>query len=189
LVAALQGIPAANTLGYHIVKSGYGLWLPGDDRGSWSDAWDEQIGYIEPHTLHDGDPVRKRMAEERMAHPPVHFTFDMIDAVVAALGECIGKSRGGLVVAAMSIEPTHMHLLIPYDGKHDIDNTAKWIADQTTKAVHRQTSYGGPVWCGGKWRSYLFDESHWRNAVDYIRRHNVRRGMAADPYPFITPTV
>jgi hypothetical protein len=25
-----------NTIGYHIVKTGYGLWLPGDERGSWS---------------------------------------------------------------------------------------------------------------------------------------------------------
>ena len=28
-----------NTLGFHYVKSGYGLWLPGDDRGHWSEAW------------------------------------------------------------------------------------------------------------------------------------------------------
>jgi hypothetical protein len=63
-----------NTIGYHFVKSAYGLWLPGDERGSWSDAWDDQIGYCEPHTLHDGDPVRLRMAEERLKHPPVRFT-------------------------------------------------------------------------------------------------------------------
>jgi hypothetical protein len=55
------------TIGYHLVKSAYGLWLPGDDRGSWSDAWDDQIGYYEPHALHDGDPIRLRMAEERLA--------------------------------------------------------------------------------------------------------------------------
>ena len=36
------------TLGYHYVKSAYGLWLPGDVRGSWSEAWDEQIGYLDP---------------------------------------------------------------------------------------------------------------------------------------------
>ena len=53
------------TIGFHIVISGYGLWLPGDERGHWSDAWDEELGFVEPHTLHAGDPVRKRMAEER----------------------------------------------------------------------------------------------------------------------------
>jgi hypothetical protein len=59
------------TLGYHIVISGYGLWLPGDERGHWSEAWDEGLGFIEPHTLHAGDPVRLRMAEERRKHPVV----------------------------------------------------------------------------------------------------------------------
>ena len=48
------------TLGYHIVISGYGLWLPGDERGHWSEAWDAELGFIEPHALHAGDPVRKR---------------------------------------------------------------------------------------------------------------------------------
>jgi len=52
------------TLGYHLVKSGYGLWLPGDDRGHWSSAWDKQIGFIKPHQLNEGDPVRQRMARE-----------------------------------------------------------------------------------------------------------------------------
>jgi hypothetical protein len=68
----------ANTLGYHYVKSCYGLWLPGDDRGSWSEAWDEQIGFVEPHTLHAGDPVRHRMAEERMRYAVVRLS-DMFD--------------------------------------------------------------------------------------------------------------
>ena len=44
----------ANTLGYHYVKSTYGQWLPGDERGHWSTAWDAQIGFIEPHMLHRG---------------------------------------------------------------------------------------------------------------------------------------
>jgi hypothetical protein len=174
-----------NTIGYHVVKSGYGLWLPGDDRGSWSEAWDEQIGYIEPHTLHPGDKVRQRMAEERMKHPPVRLTEAMVNAVVAAIGECVRISRGELTVAAAAVESTHMHLLIPYSGR-DIDNTIKWLADKTTKAVHRRTSHNGPVWGKGKSRCYVFDEGHWNSAVKYIQRHNLRHGRPANPYDFIT---
>jgi hypothetical protein len=174
------------TLGYHWVKSGHGLWLPGDDRGSWSEAWDEQIGFIEPHSLHDGDPVRKRMAEERMKHPPVRLTDVMIDIVAQTIGDCVARSNGGLSVAAMTIEPTHMHLLIPHSGR-DIDVTVKWLADQTTKAIHKHTNHTGPVWCKGKWCSYVFDPQHWINLGVYIRRHNERAGRAADPYPFLVP--
>lgn len=174
----------ANTLGYHFVKSCYGLWLPGDDRGSWSEAWDEQLGFVEPHMLHEGDPVRHRMAEERMKHPPVRLDEEMIDVVATAIGACVAKSGGGLAVVAIAIEPTHMHLLIPYSGR-DINTTAKWIADQTTKAIHRRTNHTGPVWCKGKWCSYVFEERYWHSIVHYIHAHNERAGRAPAPHPFI----
>lgn len=173
---------ARRTIGYHVVKSGYGLWLPGDQRGSWSDAWDDMIGYVQPNTLHEGDSARKRMAQERMQHEPVTLNEIMIDAVIGAIGTCAEKSQWS--IAAASIEPTHTHLLITYCGR-DIHTTAKWIADQTTKAVHRKTQHPGPVWAKGKWCSYVFEESQWRNTVHYIERHNVRRGLDARPYSFV----
>lgn len=174
----------AKTLGYHYVKSTYGQWLPGDPRGHWSTAWDAQIGLIEPHMLHPGDPVRHRMAEERMKHRPVWLSEAMIDAVAAAIAECVEKSQGGLTIVAASIVATHFHLLIPYSGR-DIDKTGKWLADQTTKAVHRHTAHDGPVWCRGRWRTFIFQLSHWKNALDYIERHNVRGGLCRRPYSFI----
>ena len=170
------------TIGYHVVKSGYGLWLPGDERGSWSQAWDAKIGFIEPHTLHVGDPVRQRMAQERMLHPPMHLTDAMIDAVAGALALCVDRSGGGLSIVAVTIEPTHMHLLIPY-SERDIHHSVRWVADQTTKAVHRTTDHLGPIWSKGKWCSYVFDQSHWHNTMQYIQRHD----PAARPFSFITP--
>jgi len=171
------------TLGYHIVKTAYGLWLPGDERGHWSTAWDERIGYVEPHTLHEGDAVRQRMAAERMKHPPVRFDAVMMSAIARAVGACCAASDWRIVAA--SIEPTHMHLLITYTSR-DIDATAKWIADQTTKAVHHDTPHTGPVWAKGKWRAYIEDESYWRHTIDYIERHNERRGVGRRPYDWVT---
>ena len=175
----------SRTLGYHLVKSTYGQWLPGDERGHWSDAWDERIGYVQPHMLHEGDPVRKRMAEERMRRPAVWMSDDMKSAVTEAITQCVTKSAGGLSIKAATIESTHFHLLIPYSGR-DIHATAKWLADQTTKAIHRKTSHQGPVWCKGKWCTFVFDESHWQNAVEYIERHNMRRGLGQWPFSFVT---
>ncbi len=171
------------TLGYHYVKSAYGLWLPGDVRGSWSEAWDEQIGYLDPHTLHQGDDVRVRMARERMKHDPVRLTAPMIDAVVQAVDQCASASPWRIVAAC--IEPTHMHLLIT-SSRLDIKRTVKWLAQQTTKAVHGQTDHDGPVWAEGHWCSFIFDESHWTHTIRYIETHNLRRGRAARPYPFLT---
>jgi REP element-mobilizing transposase RayT len=174
----------ARTIGYHIVWSGYGLWLPGDERGHWSEAWDEQLGYIEPHTLHPGDPVRLRMAEERMAHPPLRLDEAMIAVVGEALGKCAATSDWR--VAAAAIESTHLHLLLTFTER-DIDNTIKWLKDQTTKAIHRETPHVGPVWCKGRWRQLLFDEVYWRKSRKYIERHNERRGLPPQPYTWIAP--
>jgi REP element-mobilizing transposase RayT len=173
----------ARTIGYHLVKSCYGLWLPGDDRGHWSSAWDEEIGYFRPHHLNEGDPVRKRMATELMTRPPTKLTPLMIQAVADAVGDCVAKSEWRIVAAA--IEETHMHLLMTYTTR-DIDNTAKWIAQQTTKGVHKNTPFTGPVWCEGKWLGFVFDESHWDATRQYIERHNVRRGLPVRPWDWIS---
>src|SRR5688572_29653617 len=136
--------PVPQALGYHLVKTTYGMWLPGDTRGHWSTAWDEQIGYYEPHHLHASDSIRERMAIERMKYPPTRLSAQMIDAVASAVEECARDSVWQ--VAAATIESTHMHLLLTY-SKRDIDRTAKWIAQMTTKFVHRATLFRGPVWC------------------------------------------
>jgi len=170
------------TIGYHIVKSGYGLWLPGDDSGSWSAAWDDRVGFYEPHTLHAGDSVRRRMAAERMKHPPVRLTPPMIEAVADAIAACTADSDWN--VAAASIEPTHMHLQLTYTTR-DIDRVCKWLAQRMTKAVHERTDHAGPVWAKGKWCSFIFDDGHWHATRRYIERHNERRGLPAQPYGFI----
>ncbi|MCI0332473.1 MAG: transposase [Planctomycetes bacterium] len=171
------------TIGYHIVKSAHGLWLPGDTRGHWSSAWDEQIGYFDPRHLHAGDPARERMAKERMKHPPTRFSPAMIEAVASAVGECAGSSDWQ--VAAAAIESTHMHLLLTYTER-DVDGTAKWIAQVTTKSVHKTTSSSVPVWCEGKWLEFIYDQSHWENLQRYIERHNLRRGLPLKPWNWIS---
>jgi hypothetical protein len=98
--------------------------------------------------------------------------------VADAIGGCVEKSRGGLAIAAAAIEPTHMHLAIRYPGR-DIDVTAKWLADQTAKAVHRETSHTGPVWCKGRWRAFIFQEEQWQVTLRYLERHNLRHGRPA----------
>jgi REP element-mobilizing transposase RayT len=170
------------TLGYHIVISGYGLWLPGDERGHWSKSWDEELGFIEPHTLHDGDPVRKRLAEERQKHPAVRLNAEMQTMVIDTIARC--RAESDWQIAAASIESTHTHLLMTYSDRN-IDQTIKWLKDQTTKAIHCETPHTGPIWCKGRWRSYIFDPEVWQNTRSYIERHNERRHAGPRPYPFI----
>ena len=177
---------AHRTIGFHIVISGYGLWLPGDERGSWSERWDDEIGFCEPHMLNEGDPVRLRMAAERMKFDPMRLTPEMIAIVGEVLAECQRESDWR--IAAASIESTHTHLLLTYTQR-DIDGVVKWLKQRMTKAIHQRTGFAGPIWAGGKWRSYVFDIAYWRNVLRYIERHNERhnerRGVGPRPYSFL----
>jgi REP element-mobilizing transposase RayT len=171
------------TLGYHIVISGYGLWLPGDERGHWSEAWDEELGFVEPHKLHPGDPVRKRMAEERQKHPAVRLNCDMQHVFIETIARC--EAESDWQIAAASIETTHSHLLLTHTTRN-IDDSIKWLKDQATKAIHRETTHASPVWCKGRWRSYIFEDDVWENTQRYIERHNERRGVGPRPHPFLS---
>jgi REP element-mobilizing transposase RayT len=178
-----RGFVMGKALGYHIVISGYGLWLPGDARGSWSEAWDAHVGFIEPHTLHTSDPVRHQMADERMSHDPVRLTPEMI-AVVANVFDSCQKSSDWKIAAA-SIEATHTHLLLTATHR-DVDKTVKWLKDQTTKQIHHSTSHQGPIWCKGKWLEFIFDKNAWHIVRRYIEQHNERRGEGPRPYNFLS---
>ena len=169
------------TIGYHIVKTAYGMWLPGDQRGSWSTAWDEQIGFMDPHTLQPGDPVRLRMSAERMKHPVVRWSPDMLATMERALAQCMAESDWR--IAAASLEPTHIHLVLTYTAG-DIDQTCKWIADRCTKAIRRDCGHTGPIWAKGKWCGFIYDATTWKNAVQYVQRHNIRRRVGPRPYVF-----
>ena len=96
------GVPRmGRTLGHHRVKSGYGQWLTGDSRGHWSEACDEQIGFVEPHMLHEGDPIRLRMAEERMKYAPVRWTNEINRVLADVIDHCQSNSLWRIVAAAM----------------------------------------------------------------------------------------
>ena len=122
------------------------------------------------------------MAEECQQHPSVKLDLAMQTIVAETIGRC--RFESDWRVAAASIEPTHTHLLLAY-SQRDVDDTVKWLKDQMTKAVHRSTAHVGPVWCKGRWRSYIFDPGAWRNTRKYIERLNERRGVGPRPYTFI----
>lgn len=91
----------------------------------------------------------------------------------------------GMEVRRGSIEPTHIHLLITYSGR-PIESTAKWLSHQMMLAVRQRTNFDGPLWTHGDWQESITDESHWRNLVAYIERHNIRRGLDPRPYKFLS---
>jgi len=122
------------------------------------------------------------MSQERIKHPPVRLGPEMSHVFVNTLQQCVAQSDWS--IAAASVESTHTHLLLTYTERA-IDNTVKWIKDRATKQIHRRTPHQGPVWCKGKWCTFVFDVDAWEHARDYIQQHNIRRGAGPRPYRFV----
>src|SRR5262249_38674001 len=107
-------------LGYHVIFSAYGFWLPNDPRGSWSDfvrAWElRRFGpatKVETRRSVAGkahDRTLRRAAKEALHYPPVTFTGPQARAV--GVGFASFLARSGVVVWACSILPEHVHLVI-----------------------------------------------------------------------------
>lgn len=46
---------------------------------------------------------------------------------------------------------------------------------------------GRTIWTAGRFYEFIFDESHLANLIEYVRDHNRRCGLPADPYEWIEP--
>src|SRR5947209_14268728 len=107
-------------LGYHVIFSAYGFWLPNDPRGSWSDfvgAW--EVFRFGPATKLDvrhsvaaspHDPALRLAAKQALKYPAVHFTGQQARAIGQAFGDF--ARRAGVVVWACAILPEHVHLVL-----------------------------------------------------------------------------
>ena len=108
------------TLAHHLIISAYGIWLPNDPRGSWSDivlAWElakfgeatkvetRQSVAAAPH-----DRKLRKEAKEALKYPAVIFTG--VQARSIGTGFATYLKRSGVVVWACSILPDHVHLVV-----------------------------------------------------------------------------
>src|SRR5262245_50770343 len=120
--ADLRG--AKMIVGYHIIFTTYGFWLPNDPRGSWSDfvgSW-ELFRYgaatktterrSVAHRAHDRD-LRLR-AKSALKYPAVQFTGEQARAVARGFAQYLDRKK--LPVWACAILPDHVHLVTGRPG-------------------------------------------------------------------------
>lgn len=175
----------------------HGTWLHGDARGSWCNG--QLIGpdpYLEADTRAAlrGDAVLLNAAERRL--------------VADEFGEIV-RDKHHRVFAA-TIQATHVHLVfgpLNEDIKTAIarfkyrsaaavlarrrESRTAETADLYSRAVSARRpsiqSVPKSLWTAGKFPVFIFNEQHLVNAIEYVRDHNRRVGMAADPFDWIDP--
>ena len=107
-------------LGYHVIFTAYGFWLPNDPRGSWSKfvaAW--HLFRYGPATktntrrsvaAKEHDRALRLQAKSALKYPPVELNGLQAQAVAMGIRELV--ELGKITVWACAILPDHVHLVL-----------------------------------------------------------------------------
>jgi len=195
-------------LGWHLIFSAYGFWLPNDERGSGSsrvraqhiyeaggDATTVNTRHSVARKPHD---VRLRLlAKESLKYPPVKLSGVQARAVARGIAAVIPKV--GLVVYACAIMPDHVHLVV---SRHrlDGDELLACIKRAGTRGLNEEGLHpmrecpraNGRLpspWGGGGGKVMLFTKEDMLSRIRYVERNPVVAGLKAQRWSFVAPFV
>jgi REP element-mobilizing transposase RayT len=190
---------------YHAIFTAYGFWLPNDPRGSWSTfiaSWN-MLRFGEATTTDERRSVAHRThdrafrlaAKESLRYPPVRF-----DARQRALiGEGIARACGesAITVYACAIGWDHVHAIV---NRHDhpIERVAGHFKGRATQALsaadlhpfakyHSSGTALPTPWARKCWSVFIDDQIQLRAAIEYVRAHPMKEGLAPQRWEFVTP--
>lgn len=195
-------------VGYHLIFSAYGFWLPNDPRGSWSEfvgAWDlfqaggkatkEKVTERRSYARDPHDREQRLATKEQLQRPPVKFTGVQARAVGRGFGEYVKKA--GLRVWACAIMPDHVHLVV---GKFRMTMeqltiqlkqaaTTRLVEERVHPFQHLKPDDGPPPKCFavGEWKGYL-DPDDVDRCIRYGEQNPIKEGLPTQVgrWPFVT---
>ena len=191
-------------VGYHVIFSTYGFWLPNDPRGSWSTfvrSWDLfQHGPATKtterrsvaHRAHDRE--KRLAAKEALKYPPVKFNG--LQARTVARGIATYVASSGLPVWACAILPDHVHMVVGQSGMkvEPLVNQLKGAATRSLNAegIHPLASFkragvrAPKCWGRGQWKVYL-DPDDVERAIVYVQNNPLKEGKKKQTWSFVSP--
>jgi len=193
-------------VGYHVIFSTYGFWLPNDPRGSWSDfvgSW-ELFRYgpatktTERRSLayREHNRALRETAKSALKYPPVQFTG--IQARAVARGFAGYVARTSLPVWACAIMPDHVHLVV---GRPPIpvERLVNHLKGDATRELEREGLHPLARWkpergrvpkccVRGQWKVYL-DPPDIPRAIRYVEDNPLKEGKKKQAWSFVVPPV
>ena len=180
-------------IGYHLVWTGYGWWLPNDPRGSTSSCIMCDV-LTDLGELHYG---RKRVqptsqvirqfydaAVPRLEFAQVSFTSEEVDQIALAFSREIEAQRYTCYACAIMLD--HVHLLI---RKHK--HAAEEITRNLQRSSHLNLRESGrfdwehPIWGGPGWKVFLDSPEDIRRTIRYIEQNPVKIGLPVQQWAFV----
>ena len=116
-------------------------------------------------------------------------------SVAAAFGEALREHRQRAFAA--TVQATHVHVVLA-PLREDIRKVIARLKRRSTMALRTDSSAilagasatgqdGRTIWTAGRFYEFVFDERHLANLIEYVRDHNRRSGLLADPFDWIEP--
>jgi REP element-mobilizing transposase RayT len=189
-------------VGYHIIFSTYGFWLPNDPRGSWSDfvgSWDlfrygPATRTTERRSLARDrhDRAARLAAKGALKYPSVQLTGVQARAVARGFAKYLRKL--GTDVWACAILPDHVHLVVgrlPMSVEQLVIQL-KGAATRQLEAegIHPLARYKQPgqrvpqCWARGEWKVFL-DPEDLPRAIRYVEDNPRKEGKKRQHWSFV----
>jgi REP element-mobilizing transposase RayT len=192
-------------IGFHVIFTAYGFWLPNDPRGSWSKfvgAW-ELLRFGRATTTNERrslarkphDRRRRLAAKNALKYLAVQFTGAQARAVGRGFAGHVKSS--GLNIWSCSILPEHTHLVVGQHryGIEQIANLLKGAATRRLNAegihpLHRFNAPNGKPpkpWAQSLWKVFLRTPADVRRAIRYVENNRAKEGLPRQRWSFVTP--
>jgi REP element-mobilizing transposase RayT len=180
-------------IGYHLIWTAYGCWLPNDPRGSSSHEL-RVDRLAELGEVHEGrkrvQPVSAeirafyREADDLLAHERLPLSDEEIPLVGASFGRTIRPHR--YTCYACAILPDHVHLLIRRHrdrAEQMIQHLQEESREALIAAGRRPVNH--PVWGGPGWKVFQNSPEDMRRIVRYIRNNLVKHRRPEQHWDFV----
>jgi REP element-mobilizing transposase RayT len=180
-------------IGYHLIWTIYGYWLPNDPRGSTSKVIRRDI-LKDLGALHHG---RKRVqpasrdirafyhrAKRKLVFPIIDITPDDVACVAEAFARVVSTFR--YTCYACAIMPDHVHLVIR-KHKHLAEEMI-WNCQRESHVLLRERGLrelDHPVWGGPGWKVFLDHPDDVRRTIGYVQKNPLEIGRSAQHYGFV----
>ena len=191
-------------VGYHLIITAYGFWLPNDprDRGRTSSGSWELLRFG-PATKTDSRqsvasrPHDRRLrleAKKSLKYPDVHFTG--VQARHIGMSFHDWARQRGATIWACSILPEHVHLGIARH-RYRIEQVANLLKGASTRALtaersHPLARFAGAneqppkMWARNQWKVFLDDAADIRRAIRYVEQNPAKEGKPEQHWQCVT---
>ena len=192
-------------LGFHIICTTYGFWLPNEERGSGSDFVRadhlRKFGPANPALTRRSvaykpyDREIRRAARESLKYPYVELSGRQ--ALAVAHGFANELSCFGGTLHACAILETHFHVVTP-QHRYDVRRFAGRLKGAATKQLRAERlhplrdhplpdgSLPSP-WSRLPWVVYLWTEEDMLRAIDYVEQNPIRSRKPGQRWSFVVP--